>query len=187
MHSNPICNRSRNQICLRLKNSYTLTSHDHFSLPIIGLLGTTLLFSDASNSNNPAANKQDAKGDQTASTLALTAPESPSDKAVSATQQNSGRHPNAQRKESYDPATIALASRPRSLFFAQFVCAGVEIELLERIDHGIEDTLIAFQATDPQNAEASLFAPVKQMTADLNEAVSPNRRTTSERLVALDC
>jgi hypothetical protein len=65
-----------------------------------------------------------------------------------------------------DTTILALALTLVTMF-AQIIVARTERELLEQIDVGVQDTLIEFLAADPHGAEESLFAPVKQMTADL--------------------
>jgi hypothetical protein len=65
-----------------------------------------------------------------------------------------------------DTTVLALSLTLGILFF-QFVVFRTERDLLEKIDMGIQDTLIEFLAADPHDAEENLLAPVKQMSADL--------------------
>jgi len=148
----------------RQRESYSLVRMIICAIPILGLLGTTLLLSEVKllPAGSLAANRLTTKVQSVGNAQAAVAPASFS----SSTPLND----RANLRSGFDPAVVALALT-LVIVLTQFVVIGVERDLLERIDHGIEDTLIEFLATDPHDAGENLLAPVKQMTADLIASV----------------
>ncbi len=155
----------------RQRESYSLVRMITYAIPVLGLLGTMLLLSEADQSllkrnastlaktsaNNPAKANSQAQvttASHTALPINASLPINANIASMSAT------------RSGFEPAVLSLALT-LVILLAQFVVIGVEHDLLERIDQGVEDVLIEFLAADPQDAGANLFAPVKQMSADL--------------------
>ena len=131
------------------------------AIPILGILGTAIIISELGPRNEQL--KSGASQTPAGSTIALTAPATAPPAFVSRATITPVTTPSI---AALDTAVLALALTLVTMF-AQLVVTGTERDLLERIDQGIQDTLIEFLAADPHDAEQSLFAPVKQMTSDL--------------------
>ena len=146
----------------RQRESYSLVRMIIFAIPILGLLGTTLMLSESDQSLLKSTSSLVASTADTAGSLSLN--------AAAGTAQTAQSTSNVSARSGFEPTVLSLALS-LVILLVQFVVVGVEQDLLERMDHGIEDTLIEFLAADPQDAEGSLFAPVKQMSQELLSSV----------------
>ncbi len=70
----------------------------------------------------------------------------------------------------FDTTAIALILTVVSMFI-QFGVSRLETNLLSRIDRDAGDTLIGFVGVDPADSQATLLAPVREMTRDLVVAI----------------
>jgi len=133
----------------RQRESYGLVRFITCAIPVLGILGTAISVSEFGQ---------------------------PQDQLKSATTEYLspavGVMPN--------PATLPLSALDTTIvalvltlftMLAQFIVVRTERDLLERIDQGVEDTLVEFLVADPHDAQQSLFGPVKQMTADLVKSI----------------
>lgn len=128
------------------------------ALPIIGILGTAVILSDAGQPNG----QHKSATTETASSPAYAL----TDNANASWQRTPLTASENTPFTALDTTVLALALTLVTMF-AQIIVVRTERELLEQIDMGVQDTLIEFLAADPHDAEQSLFAPVRQMTADL--------------------
>ena len=161
----------------RQRESYSLVRMILCAVPVLGLLGTALLFSQLSPYS---ANASSSANSASALTAGLSAANSSTHKKETSRSEQTvipasyvpsrGVTDQASLRSGFDPAVVALALT-LVIILTQFVVVGVERDLLERIDHGIEDTLLEFLATDLHDAGENLLSPVKQMTADLLASV----------------
>ncbi len=163
----------------RQRQSYSLVRMIICAIPVLGLLGTTLLLSESHplvshlRATNPLvespvatnaadSNRLKSHTEFPGSVMAAVVPAAYASSSSLVVREN--------LRSAFDPAVVALALT-LVILLAQFVVIGVERDLLERIDHGIEDTMIEFLATDPHDEGENLLVPVKQMTADLIASV----------------
>lgn len=130
----------------RHHDSYNLVRTILLALPILGVLGSTIVFSESGQSQYQfkSANTQLASHPSLAS---IDAAPTTSLAALD--------------------TTILALGLTLLMVFAKFIVVRTEQDLLERMDQGAQDTLIEFLAADPHGAEEGLLAPVRQMTADL--------------------
>jgi hypothetical protein len=136
----------------RQRESYSLVRTIACGIPILGILGTAIMLSDIGGPTKPPKSAPA----QSAAPVALAAPATILPARIS----------EATPLAAVDTTILALALTLVTMF-AQLLVSRTERDLLEQIDMGVQDTLIEFLAADPHDAEESLFAPVKQMTADL--------------------
>ncbi len=125
-------------------DSYSLVRIITWAMPMLGFLGTVLGISETLGTLDTkllATQSQDAMNQLTAGLYVA-----------------------------FDTTAIALVLTVIAMFI-QFGVSRIELGLLAQIDSGIQDTLIEFLATDLLEAEETLFAPVRQMTSDLINAV----------------
>ena len=130
----------------RQRDSYNLVRTINFAIPLLGILGTAMVFSEIGKLNEHLQSTTT----QLASDPILVSANAATMSSLTA----------------LDPTVLALGLTLLTIF-AQFIAVRSEQDLLERIDQGVQDTLIEFLAADPHDAEEGLLAPVKQMTADL--------------------
>lgn len=156
----------------RQRESYSLVRMIIYAIPILGLVGTTLMLSESDSSllrRNASVLAPSLKPLEKAETTVAQASHTSATTNNGATNTLTAANTVATRS-GFEPTVLSLALS-LVILLVQFVVIGVEHDLLERMDQGVEDTLIEFLAADPQDAQANLFAPVKQMSDELIASV----------------
>ena len=128
----------------RQHDSYSLLRIIHWAMPMLGFLGTVLGISQTLGQLDTellATQQQDAMNQLTAGLYVA-----------------------------FDTTAIALMLTVTSMFI-QFAVSRIELNLLNRIDSDIADSLIAFLAVDPFDAQDTLLTPVREMASELVDTV----------------
>ena len=162
----------------RQRDSYSLVRTLLVAIPVIGILGTAVNFSEFERIKEPKLLTPQQQTQAGVSALVSTPTATSSSVTSLATSaeltlpvaRNAAQPANAlaalKAQSATDTTVLALALTLVTMLF-QLVVFRTERELLEQIDMGIMDTMIEYLAADPHDAEESLLAPVKQMSTDL--------------------
>ncbi len=116
----------------------------HWAMPMLGFLGTVLGISKTLgqlDTQKLATQQQEAMNELTAGLYVA-----------------------------FDTTAIALVLTVVSMFL-QFAVSRMEANLLARIDHDTGDNLVGFLGVDPQDSQAALLSPVREMIGTLVESV----------------
>ena len=161
----------------RQRESYSLVRTLLVAIPVLGLLGTAVNFAELERTKEQP---RVLTPQQLVGSAALVS--TPSATAPSVTSTSTSAEPTlpmaknaaqplstlaALKTPSATDATVLALALTLVTMLVQLVVFRTERDLLEQIDMGIQDTLIEYLAADPHDAEESLLAPVKQMSADL--------------------